>query len=73
MQRRAGKRAAERGLSLAEYMRRLVARDLDQSHRSADPSVVFALGNSGKTDIAGEKDRLLGEATAARNAYGGKS
>ena len=69
MQRRARKRAAELGVSFAEYVRRLVARDLDQPQRAADASIVFGLGNSGRTDIASEKDKLIGEAVASSNAY----
>jgi hypothetical protein len=73
MQRRVRKRAAELDVSFAEYIRRLVARDLDQPQRTADPSIVFALGNSGKTDIASDKDKLVGEALASGKAYSGKS
>ena len=58
-------RAAELGVSLAEYIRRLVDRDLAESPRNIDRSIVFDLGTSGKSDIASEKDRLIGEATFA--------
>ena len=66
MQRQARARAAELGISLAEYVRRLVARDLGEPGQSADPAVVFALGNSGGSDIARDKHALVGEAWAAR-------
>ncbi len=66
MQRRVRKRASELGISLAEYVRRLVARDLGKPEGSADPSVIFALGNSGGTDIARDKDALIGAALAER-------
>ena len=72
MQRRAARRAGELGVSFAEYVRRLVARDLDQPQRSVDASGVFALGNSGETDIASGKDKLAGEAVASSRAYSGK-
>ena len=58
-------RAAALGVSLAEYMRRLVDNDLAESPRSIDRSIVFDLGTSGTSDIASKKDRMIGEATAA--------
>lgn len=58
-------RATELGISLAEYVRRLVERDLADSPRSADRSVVFDLGTSQGADIASGKARMIGEATGA--------
>ena len=58
-------RAAALGISLAEYMRRLVDQDLAERPRGADRSVVFDLGTSRGTDIASDKARMIGEATAA--------
>jgi len=55
-------RAQELGLSLAEYVRRLVAEDLGEPRSSPDPSAVFDLGSSGGSDIAREKDDMLGRA-----------
>ena len=52
-------------MSLAEYVRRLVDRDLSEGSREADRSAVFDLGTSQGTDIASEKTRMIGEATAA--------
>jgi hypothetical protein len=64
LQRRAHAKATELGLSFAEYVRRLVARDLGEPRRRADVSVLFDLGASGEpTDIARDKARMLGEAT----------
>ncbi|HLE20610.1 MAG TPA: hypothetical protein VJB88_05775 [Vicinamibacteria bacterium] len=63
--KRARKRAAELGISFAEYLRRLVARDLGKPKRRADPSAVFNLGDSGGTDVARQKDALVGEAFSA--------
>ena len=65
--RRARTRAAELGVSFAEYIRRLVERDLGEPEQRADPSVVFNLGRSGESDIAREKDDAIGKATAARH------
>lgn len=56
-------RAAALGISLAEYLRRLVDRDLAESPREVDRSIVFDLGASKGTDIASEKDRMIAEAT----------
>ncbi|HEY1502461.1 MAG TPA: hypothetical protein VGF88_22990 [Acidobacteriaceae bacterium] len=64
-QRRARKRAGELGVSLAEYVRRLVASDLAGPRASADPSAVFDLGRSGGSDIARDKDVMIGNAFAS--------
>jgi hypothetical protein len=62
--RQARRRAAEMGISLAEYVRRLVRRDLERREPTADPSRVFALGRSRGSDVAQRKDTMLGEAVA---------
>ena len=58
-------RAAAHGISLAEYVRRLIDRDLAEQPRGADRSVVFDLGTSRGTDIASQKATMIGEATGA--------
>ena len=63
--RRARRRAGDMGLSLAEYVRRLVARDLGRQQAAANPAAVFDLGASGGSDIARNKDAMLAEAFAA--------
>lgn len=61
MQRRAQAKAAELGISFAEYVRRLVARDLGEP--KPDISIFFNLIDEGPpTDIARDKDKLLAEA-----------
>jgi DNA mismatch repair protein MutH len=65
LQRRARQRAGELGISLAEYVRSLVARDLKRRKPKSDVSVIFGLGSSGGSDIARDKDRMVGEAVAA--------
>lgn len=65
MHRRARRRAAELGISLAEYVRRLVAQDLEGPRARRDVSALFDLGDSGGSDVAREKDTYLGEAVAA--------
>jgi hypothetical protein len=61
--RRARQRATDSGISLAEYIRRLVARDLGQPHATPpNPSIVFDLGASAGSDIALNKKAMLAEA-----------
>ncbi len=67
LRRRAHRRAADQGISFAEYVRRLLRRDLEEPPRpKADISSIFGLGNSGGSDIANHKDEYIGEAIAAR-------
>jgi GH24 family phage-related lysozyme (muramidase) len=68
LQQRAHAKAAELGLSFAEYVRRLVAHDLGETRRNADISLVFDLGASREpTDIARNTDQMLGEAASAEH------
>lgn len=66
LQRRAQEKAAELGISFAEYVRRLLAQDLGPEERpepKADISVIFDLGASEEpTDIARDKDKMVGQA-----------
>jgi hypothetical protein len=63
LQRRAHAKAAELGISFAEYVRRLLASDLGVPTPRVDMSAVFDLGASDEpTDIARDKHRLLDEA-----------
>jgi len=62
MQRRARQRANDLGVSLAEYFRRLVARDLARPETTAHVDRVFDLGTSGGSDIANQKDSMIAEA-----------
>ena len=59
MQRRARQRASELGVSLAEYLRRLVARDLTRPRATIEVDRIFDLGNSGGSNIAKDKDALI--------------
>lgn len=66
----AERRASELGISLGEYFARLVNRDCGDrpkkkvpKKRKADISSIFGLGRSAEpTNIAHEKDKLIGEA-----------
>ncbi len=65
LHRRARRKAADYGISLAEYVRRLIAGDLGEVSSPADRSVVFNLGDSGGSDVARDRDRLVAEAVEA--------
>ncbi len=64
LQRRAQAKAAELGISFAEYIRRLVAGDLDATKEAKpDISIIFDLVDEGPpTNIARDKDKMIGEA-----------
>jgi hypothetical protein len=67
-QRRARQRASDLGVSLAEYVRRLVARDLGSPRATANPASVFDLGASAGSNVARNKDAMLAEAFASRSS-----
>ncbi|MBI1354949.1 MAG: hypothetical protein GC160_11430 [Acidobacteria bacterium] len=58
-------RAAQLGLSPSEYLRRLVESDLQVRRPQVDPSSIFALGDSGGSDIARDKEVMLNQAAEA--------
>lgn len=63
LQRRAHAKAAELGISFAEYVRRLVANDLGEQKPRPDIRCMFDLGASAEpTNIARDKDKMIGEA-----------
>ncbi len=61
---RAAERAAAHGISLAEYLRRLVRSDLadDAEEDRPDVSELFGIGDSGGSDVAVHKDDYLADA-----------
>src|SRR5262249_1784360 len=62
LQRRAHAKAAELGISFAEYVRRLVAQDIGEPRKIADISVLFDLIDEGPpTHIARDKDTMIGQ------------
>lgn len=65
-QRRARARANELGISLAEYVRRLVRADLGETSRAENVRSAFDLGDSGESDVARHKDAYLGDAVGER-------
>ena len=62
LHRRARRRAGDLGISLSEYLRQLVSRDLGSAQHIVDPTQLFDLGSSGGSDIARRKDAMIGEA-----------
>lgn len=62
MQRLARRRASELGVSFAEYLRRLVERDLARPKAASDIDRIFDLGDSGGSDIASNKGAMIAEA-----------
>ena len=64
LRRRARDRASELGISLAEYIRRLLAQDLGALERGSDPAAVFDLGESDGSNVAARKDAMVGDATS---------
>ena len=60
--RRVRARAAELGISVAEYVRRLVSRDLGEERGASDSTALFDLGDSGGSDVARDKHRYVGDA-----------
>ena len=63
MQRRAHEKAAELGISFAEYVRRAIAKELGEPRQKPDISILFDLGASDEpTNIARDKDKMIGEA-----------
>ncbi len=58
----AKRRAAQQGISLSEYIRRLVDRDLEEDAPEWDPSVIFGLIDDGGSNIRDNKHQMIGEA-----------
>lgn len=58
--RRAKRRASDRGISFAEYIRQVVDRDLGEQPKT-DISAIFGIGESGRPDISSNVDKYLGE------------
>src|SRR5215211_6597055 len=62
-QRRAHAKAAELGISFAEYVRRLLARDLGSPQRKVAISAIFDLVDEGPpTNVARDKHQMIAEA-----------
>ena len=66
--RRSRRRAADLGISLAEYVRRLVRRDLDGSEPGGRVEALFGLGHSGSPDISSLKGEYIADAIGSHQA-----
>lgn len=65
-QQRARRRAAEAGLTLSEYIARLVREDLESWTPEADASAVIAVADTPTSDVPPHAGMYIGEAVAAR-------
>jgi Ribbon-helix-helix protein, copG family len=59
-------KAASLGITMAEYIRRLVDRDLAGVGPQASPAAIIGIGRSGGSDIAREGKRAVADAVADR-------
>ena len=66
LEKQAQQRAQQLGVPLADYIRQLITQDLENPVPASDPSIIFNLGDSGGSDIARDKDRLLGAGLLGR-------
>jgi hypothetical protein len=64
---RARERAEELGVSFAELVRMLLTENLGERRQRVDPSIIFDLGASGGSDVARDKDKMIGEAVWAEH------
>jgi hypothetical protein len=71
--RRARQKAAANGVSLAEYIRRLLALDLEEERTPAEVTSVFALFHSGGSDVATHKDTYVSQAAQTQHPRRGTS
>ena len=58
-------KAASLGITMAEYIRRLVDQDLGRGGTGADVSAIIGIGRSGGSDIAAEGQAAAAEAVAS--------
>ena len=64
--RKAKLKAAELGISLSEYLRRLIDGDVGaEPKRKFDITRIFGIGDSGGSDVAKYKEQYLDEAMEA--------
>ena len=65
--RRAREKAAALGISLSEYLRRLVAKDMAAPEQVSGAEAVFDLGDSRGSDVARYEDDYLAQAFVPRS------
>ena len=66
LKRRATERARESGLSFAEYVLKLIERDVALAKSKTGIEAIFDLGSSGGSNVAANKQAMIAEAIAAR-------
>ena len=57
--RKVRRRAAEMGISMAQYLRDIIDRELSDTAPRGDVSAILALGDSGGSDVARYKDEYV--------------
>jgi len=62
LDRKAKERARDLGVSFAEYVRRLIDRDLSEPETTPTVSDLVGIGDSGGSDVARNEDEYLAEA-----------
>ena len=73
VRRRAQAKASELGISFAEYVRRLLAQDLEEPMPKTDVSLIFDIVDEGlPTNIARDKDRMVAEAVWKEHQRGAR-
>jgi hypothetical protein len=65
---RVREKAASLGITMAEYIRRLVDRDLDEATPQASPASIIGLGRSGGSDIARDRAQATQDAIVRHHA-----
>ena len=58
----AERKAAQQGISLSEYIRRLVDRDLEEAAPEQSITALFGLFDDGGSNIRANKHQMIGEA-----------
>ncbi len=58
----AKRKAAQQGISLSEYIRRLVDRDLEEDASAQSITALFGLFDDGGSNIRKNKHQMIGEA-----------
>lgn len=67
----AKQKAASLGITMAEYIRRLVDHDLTGPAPQASPAAIIGIGRSGGSDIAREGSQAVVDAVASVSRPGG--
>lgn len=66
-------KAASLGISMAEYIRRLVEQDLGSGTTRADPAAIIGISRLGGSDIAAEGESAAAAISAVLERAGGRT